>query len=140
MFCTSVTKYYLLNSVWLFVTPWIVAHQAPLSIEFSWQEYWSGLSFLSPGDLTNPGIKPGSPILQADYLSSEAPRKPLIYTTHAHMWNSDLLEGYSRPINQVWDTSVYQVLWDHTVSMAMKLVIGVCSFAQSYPTLYNLMD
>ena len=60
-----------LNSVRLFVTPWTVARQAPLSMEFSRQEYWSGLPFPSPGDLPNPGIKPGSPAWQADALSSE---------------------------------------------------------------------
>ena len=40
------------------VTPWTVAHQAPLSMGFSRQEYWNGLSFSTPGDLPNPGIKP----------------------------------------------------------------------------------
>ena len=45
--------------------------QAPLSMEFPRQEYWSGLSFPSPGDLLNPGIEPGSPALQADSLPSE---------------------------------------------------------------------
>ena len=45
--------------------------QAPLSMEFSRQEYWSGLPFPSPGDLPDTGIKPGSPALQADYLPSE---------------------------------------------------------------------
>ena len=53
----------LLSRVHLFVTPWTVAHQAPLSMEFSRQEYCSGLSFPSPGDLPDPGIKPGSPAL-----------------------------------------------------------------------------
>ena len=43
------------------VFPWTVAHQAPLSLEFSRQEYWSGLPFPSPGDLLNPGIKPKCP-------------------------------------------------------------------------------
>jgi len=47
-------------------TPWSVAHQAPLSMEFSRQEYQSGLPFPSPGDLPDPGIKPRSPALQAD--------------------------------------------------------------------------
>ena len=51
-----------------FVTPWTVAHQTPLSMGFSRQEYWSGLPFPSPGNLSNPGIKPGSPALQADSL------------------------------------------------------------------------
>ena len=57
-------------------TPWTVAHQAPLSMGFSRQEYWSGLPFPSPGDLPNPGIEPGSRALQADALSSEPPGKP----------------------------------------------------------------
>ena len=50
------------------VTPWTAARQAPLSMGFSRQEYWSGLPFPSPGDLPNPGIKSGSPVLQADSL------------------------------------------------------------------------
>ena len=53
--------------------PTTVAHQAPLSMGFSRQEYWSGLPFPSPGDLPNPGIKPGSPVLQAEALTSEPP-------------------------------------------------------------------
>ena len=69
-------KMKLLNRVRLFAAPWTVAYQAPPSIEFSRQEYWSGLPFPSPGDLPNPGIEPGSPALQADTLSSEPPGKP----------------------------------------------------------------
>ena len=57
----SFSSVYLLSHIWLFATPWAVAQQAPPSMEFSRQEYWSGLSFLSPGDLLNPGIEPGSP-------------------------------------------------------------------------------
>ena len=49
-------------------TSWIVARQAPLSMGFSLQEYWSGLPFPPPGDLPDPGIEPGSPALQADSL------------------------------------------------------------------------
>ena len=52
-------------------TPWTVAHQVPLSMIFSRQEYWSGLPFPSPGDLPNPGIKPRSPALQADSFPTE---------------------------------------------------------------------
>ena len=55
------------------VTPWSVALQVPLSMEFSRQEYWSGLPYPSPGDLPNPGIQPGSPRLKADSLPSEPP-------------------------------------------------------------------
>ena len=57
-------------------TPWTVACQAPLSMEFSRQEYWSGMPFPSPGDLLDPGIELGSPALQADSLPSEPPGKP----------------------------------------------------------------
>ena len=53
------------------MTPWTAARQAPLSTECSRQEYWSELPFPPPGDLTNPGIEPGSPALQADSLPSE---------------------------------------------------------------------
>ena len=62
--------------VQLFAIPWTVAYQALLSMEFSRQEYWSGLLFPSPGDLPDPGIKPKSPVSQADALSSELPGKP----------------------------------------------------------------
>ena len=63
-----------LSHIRLFATPWTVAYQAP-SMGFSRKEYWSGLLFPSPGDLPDPGIKPGSPALQADALSSEPPGK-----------------------------------------------------------------
>ena len=58
------------------VTLWTVAHQVPPSMGFSRQEYWSGSPFPSPGDLPDPGIKPKSPTLQADALTSEPPGKP----------------------------------------------------------------
>ena len=61
------------------VTPWTVAHQAPLSIEFSNQEYWNVFPFLRPGDLPNPGIKPAasmSPALAGGFFTTEPPGKP----------------------------------------------------------------
>ena len=58
------------------MTPWTVAHQAPLSVGFPRQEYWSGLP--SPEDLPNPGIEPDSPALQADFFTAEPPGKPVI--------------------------------------------------------------
>ena len=69
-------KYYSLSRVGLFETPWAAAHQAPLSMGFSRQEYWSGLPCPPPGGLPNPGIEPGSPALQADSFPSEPPGKP----------------------------------------------------------------
>ena len=65
-----------LSRVRLFATGCTVTYQAPPSMGFSRQEYWSGLLFPSPGDLPNPGIEPGSPALQADTLTSEPPGKP----------------------------------------------------------------
>ena len=65
-----------LSCVRLFATPRTVACQAPLSVEFSRQEYWSGLPFPSPGDLPDLGIKPWSSALQADSLPSELAGKP----------------------------------------------------------------
>ena len=61
----------------LFGTPWAVARQAPLSIEFPRQEYQSGQPFPSPGDLSNPRIELGSPTSQSDSLPSEPPGKPI---------------------------------------------------------------
>ena len=65
-----------LSRVQLFVNSWTVARQAPLSMGFSRQEYWTGLPFSSPGDLPDPGIKPRSPTLQANSLPFELPGNP----------------------------------------------------------------
>ena len=59
------------------MTSWTVVHQAPPSMGFSSQEYWSGLPVPSPGDLPDPGIEPRSPALWADALTSEPPWKPV---------------------------------------------------------------
>ena len=65
------------QSCWTLWDPWTVAHQAPLSKGFSKQEYWSGLPFPSPGDLPNPGIEPGSPVLQLDFFTIWATREAI---------------------------------------------------------------
>ena len=68
-------------------TMWTVACQAPLSMGFSRQEYWSGLPFPSPGDLPKPGIKPGSPALHADSLLTKLWGKP----SHSFPWEGKQL-------------------------------------------------
>ena len=75
------------------MTPWTVAHQAPLAVEFSRQEHWSGLPCPPSGGLSDPGIKPWSPALQADSLPSELQGKPITfvrgrYSHHhpPHLW------------------------------------------------------
>ena len=80
-----------LSHVWLFAIPWIVVYQASLSMGFSRQEYWSGLPFLSPGDLPNPG----KIALHSDALPPEPPGKPLSFFkgTHKMSFNSTFLKG-----------------------------------------------
>ena len=68
----------LLSHVWFFSTPWTVVYQAPLSLEFSRQDYWSELLFLSPEDLPNSSIKRGSPALKVISLPSKPPGKPTV--------------------------------------------------------------
>ena len=68
-----------------------ITHQAPQSMEFSRQEYWSGLPFHSPGDLPNPGIEPRSPALQMDFLPSEPPEK------HKHSYKPAAAAAKSLP-------------------------------------------
>ena len=63
----------------LFVTLWTVAHQGPLFMEFSRQEYWSALPCPPPGDLPHPGIEPGSPALQVDSLPVALPGKSQVW-------------------------------------------------------------
>ena len=82
----TIKKVKSLGRVQLFATLWTVAYQAPPSMGFSRQEYWSGLPFLLTGDLLNPGIKPGSPTLSADTLPSKPPGKPRRKLDHKKSW------------------------------------------------------
>ena len=77
MFLSSLS----LSPVRLFATPWTVPYQAPPSMGFSRQKYWSGLPFPSPGDLPNPGVEPGSPALQADATS-----EPVLPQKNSFLW------------------------------------------------------
>ena len=81
------------------MTPRNIAHQAPLSMGFSRQEYWSGLPFPSPGDLPNTGVEPGSPALQPDSLTTELPYHVITNQEHStffflHWMDNVFLEGY----------------------------------------------
>ena len=88
-------KVKLFSHVQLFETPWTIAYQAPPSMGFSRQEYWSGVPFPSPGFFPNPGIEPGSPALSADALPSELPLNEL--------GNPDLCVSFF--------TVIFAVLW-----------------------------
>ena len=63
----------VLSSVWLLTTPWTIACQAPWSMEFSRQEYWTRLTFPSPGDRPNPGVKAGSALLAGGFSTAMRP-------------------------------------------------------------------
>ena len=89
--CLCVLSHF--THVWLFVTPWTVACQAPLCMGFSSQEYWSGFPFLSPGDLPDPVIEPGSPALQADSLLFEPLGKPHRVSNKSLLLESDRPRG-----------------------------------------------
>ena len=79
----------------IFATPWTVARQAPLSVEFSRPAHWSGLPFPSPGDLPDPGTERRSPALQVDSLPPEPPGKPGILEWVAYPFS----RGSSGPRN-----------------------------------------
>ena len=104
----------LLSCVRLFATPWTVAYQAPPSMGFSTEEYWSGLPFPSPGDLPNLGIKAGSPTLQPDALTSEPPPSllcppPLPSQKKKNTKNSHFLAGEF--LNQDLEISQKPGMW-----------------------------
>ena len=86
----------MLSPVQLFVTPWTVACQAPLSMELCRQEYWSGLSHTSPGDLHNPGIKPSTPALAGEFFITVPPGKPNNDNKRHNFWRNELQK------NQKW--------------------------------------
>ena len=67
------------SHVWLFVTPWAIAHHAPLPMSFPRQEYQSGLPCPPPGELPNPGIEPTSPALAGRFLITRPPGRPIVY-------------------------------------------------------------
>ena len=96
-----------LSHVQLFATLWKTACHAPLSMGFFWQEYWSGLPFLSPGDLPDPGIEPRSPALQADSSPSESPGKPhhyLFYKSFIHI-------HFKLPLTATLSLKVREWIW-----------------------------
>ena len=104
----------------IFATPRIVARQAPLSMGFFMQEYWSGLPYPLPGDLPNPGIEPRSPALQADSLPFEPLKLKLQYFGHL-MGRADWVEkdphaGKDWGQEKKWATEEEMFWWHHWLS------------------------
>ena len=129
-----------LSRVWLFVTPRTAAHQAPLSMGFSRQEYWSGLPCLPPGDLPNAGIKPRSPTLQTDSLPSEPPGKPK-QSTKNWDWEEGTrmkqspLNTYQSATNLECNRNTAKLQWNYfwrLTGMANKLTTGQLSLREEW--------
>ena len=126
---TQVSCACVLSCVQLFVTPQTVAHQAPLSMGFSRQEYWSGLPFPPPGYLPNPGIEPMSlvsPALAGRFFTTAPPGKPLLGeggNYHAHGWKQSNRKG-----------------WISQVCNCFTFIMTVQFSPQSCPTLCNPMN
>ena len=136
----------LLSRVQLFVTPWTVAYQAPPSMEFSRQEYWSRLPFPSPGDLPNQGIEPMSPTLQADVLPSELPGKRLVcvipYKLNSSKFGASRLKlpCYYRYFCPNVNLFARMLHFSSSVSSSLFSSVQFSSVAQSCPTLCNPMN
>ena len=83
----------------------MVACQVPLSVGFSRQEYWSGLSFPSPGDLPDPGMEPESSALAGGFFTTEPPGKPYIILSYTYLWPSLVAQMVKR-LPTMWETWV----------------------------------
>ena len=115
-----------LSCVQIFATPGAVAHQAPRSMGFSRQEYWSGLPFPSPGELPNPGIEPGSPVLQANFLPSEPlaplPRKRFLPPIFLFLKSSSLEKSSKHNVKLLSRVQLFVTPW--TVACQAPLSMG----------------
>ena len=108
------------DSLW---PPWTVAHQAPPSMGFSRQEYWSGLPFPSLGDLPNPGIEPRYLALQADALTSEPPVKPKFMLANIKTWR--LVSKTSHKLQNIFIMCVSEQELPRYINCSFRLVIKV---------------
>ena len=90
----------VLRHIQFFATQWTVTCQAPMSMGFSKQAYWSGLPFPSPGDLPDPGIEPVSPALAGRFLTTEPPGKCYHYKVHSSkiIVSKNLMRGSAQKI------------------------------------------
>ena len=109
------------------MTPWTVAHQAPLSMKFSRKEYLRGLPFPSPGDIPGLGIKPGSPTLQADFLLSEPSGKGVVNAIFTNTVIQQFICISGCPSTYILQKSVFSsssLLWSkssHDISLHFPL-------------------
>ena len=116
-----------LSCVWLFAIPWTEAHQAPLSMEFSRPEYWSGLPFPSPGDLPNPGIEPGSLNMAGRIFTDRATREDhFCFKSHLYLilcsWHWDsVLFSISLIIWDLFSCLLASFFWTALLSSVLRV-------------------
>ena len=110
--------------------PWTVAHQAPLSMEFSRQEYWSGLPFPLPGDLPDAGIEPRSPALQADSLQSNQRGKPMSCNTFPNETCVERIQVIS-----ILDSSTFSA-----IVHASSTFINVCMYITTHGAILSYIS
>ena len=134
--CVCVLSHF--SYVWFSGAPWTIAHQTPLSMAFSRQEYWSGLPFPSPGDLPDPGIEPTSPALQADSLLSEPCKSQLSFSRNillvflcilfmsvvARRFQSLTLSETDQ-VSKFWHPPGKQLLWSLLISFNHNFLMGL---------------
>ena len=118
-------------------TPWTIACQAPLSIEFSRQEYWNGLPFHSPGGCPNPGTEPRSPELLADSLPSELPLS--VCVSHSFMSDSLGPHGLQVSISSFLSPNLMAFLVYIFISLLYHLPLDYPFLDMSSPGLNNLL-
>ena len=99
----------VLSHVRLFAVAW--THQAPLSMEFSKQEYWSWLPYPTPGDLPNPGIEPVSPALACRYFTTELPGKPFFHRLLQNIEYSSLCYPVEKAMATHSSTFAWKIPW-----------------------------
>ena len=132
--CVCVLR--LLSYVQLFVTLWTVAHQAPLSMEFSSQECRSGLPYFAPGDLPKPGIEPaslGSPELAGGFFTTS--------TTGKHFlayWNKFFFHKYTHSYLQT--SAILKCLHTHEPLTHSFLFLNLQDFGQAVFSFYNILN
>ena len=102
--------------------PWTVAYQAPSSMEFSRQEYWSGLPFPSPGELSDPGVEPRSPDLLADTLPPAG--KPSWIHKSYNFYMSEKCSASVILLKNPFYKSIFKKYWGQTVQWRIKLSLG----------------